>query len=69
MENTTTKITTRVGVADIRANVDAFYADKIDIETFRLRQRLLWSIIANQGTDGQTMAALRRDHAKKAVQS
>jgi hypothetical protein len=61
--------TKRVGVADIRANVDAFYADEIDYETFHLRQGLLWSLIAVQGTDGQTMAAIRRDHAKKAVRS
>jgi len=54
-----------VGIADIRANVDAFYADEIDIETFRARQRVLWDAITAQGTGPRVDAAIRRDHAKK----
>lgn len=50
----------KVGIADIRANVDAFYADQIDVETFRARQEALWTTIEAQGSAGQTLAAIRR---------
>jgi hypothetical protein len=53
-----------IGIADIRANVEAFYADEIDIETFRALQRVLWDAITAQGTGDRVSAAIRRDYAK-----
>ena len=46
---------------DITANVDAWYADRIDYETFGARQRATWDAIeeADPGIKARVLEALR----------
>ena len=43
------KRTARGFLADLKRNVDAWYADQIDYETFGGRQRATWNAIRNAG--------------------
>jgi hypothetical protein len=43
------KKTARGVLADLERNVDAWYADQIDYETFGGRQRTTWDAIRNAG--------------------
>jgi len=43
------KRTARGFLADLKRNVDAWYADQIDYQTFGGRQRATWDAIQNAG--------------------
>ena len=42
--------TTRGFLADLERNVDAWYANRIDYQTFGARQRATWDAIWNAGS-------------------
>ena len=48
-------------LADLKANVDAWYTDQIDHATFSERQRAIWDAIgaAGQEVDAEVAQALR----------
>ncbi len=50
-------------VNDLKKNVDAWYADQIDFETFGERQRATWDAIQSAGrpTHERVLELLRRE--------
>lgn len=60
MKDTTTKRARRF-VAELGANVDAWYADQINYEAFGARQRATWDAIhaAGPAIEEQVLRALR----------
>ena len=52
---------TMVFLSELKSNVDAWYADQIDYETFGVRQRATWDAIrgAGQAVEEMVLRALR----------